>query len=143
MTNESDNSDKPVDDNENLVRALESIKTLLATSETKLNQARQSISQASAHSLKMTRDVPVLDEVIIPGKKASSGDSPQTNDAEQKDKAEPTVEPKTKEKDIQLDLAQLRTELEQEMKEKLTAYTQKLEEELKARIEAFISRHDS
>ena len=135
MADDSDKPDKPLDENETLVNALESIKSLLATSETKLSQARESISQASAHSLKMTREVPVLDDVIVPGKslepteeetKTGTADTPET---------ETPATPKP-------DLASFKAELEQEMRHKLGAYAAQLEEELKAKIQTYLDKDE-
>ena len=130
MADDSNKPDKPLDENETLVNALESIKSLLATSETKLSQARESISQASAHSLKMTREVPVLDDVVVPGKSVESSQNKKT-----KDKVAPNASPQPQ----QIDLASFKAKLEKEMKEKLTAYALVLEEDLKAKIETFLN----
>ena len=131
MADKTDKPDKYADENENLVKALESIKSLLATSETKLSQARASISQASAHSLKMTKEVPMLEDVIIPGRPV---DSEPTRAAEQPaTKAKPTS-------DRDSELQAFKTALEDEMKEKLHAYAAKLEKELKAKIQAFLDK---
>ncbi len=132
MAEDADKPDKPLDENETLVKALESIKSLLATSESKLSQARESISQASAHSLKMTRDVPVLDQVIVPGKPVESTDT-DTQPGTSEPQPEPQAEP-------QADLASFKAALEKEMQEKLAAYVLVLEEELKARIEAYLDQ---
>lgn len=143
MADDADKPDKPLDDNENLVKALESIKSLLATSETKLSQARESISQASAHSLKMTRDVPILDEVIIPGKSVKT-EAPETAEqpeqSEQPEQPEPAPEPESK---SGVDLTTLRNELEKELHDKLHTYANQLEEELKAKIQAYLDQHPS
>ena len=124
-----DKPDKPLDENESLVKALESIKSLLATSETKLSQARESISLASAHSLKMTREVPVLDDVIVPGKAMEPTEAEAKPAAEKPAKTDPAA-----------DLQSFRAELEKDMHTKLTAYAAKLEDELKARIRAYLDK---
>jgi len=130
MTDDADKPDKPLDENETLVKALESIKSLLATSESKLSQARESISLASAHSLKMTRDVPVLDQIIVPGK-AVKTETSETRAVPAR--AETKALPQT-------DLNAFKAELEKEMQEKLAAYVLVLEEELKARIAAWLEQ---
>ncbi len=131
MADDSDNPDKPLDDNETLVNALESIKSLLATSESKLSQARESISQASAQSLKMTRDVPVLEDVIVPGKSIDT--RPENHDSSQTTETAPMPEPPPEQKGLEA----FKAELEQEMHDKLAAYAAELEAELKARINAY------
>lgn len=128
MADDEDKPDKPVDENENLVKALESIKSLLATSETKLSQARESISQASAHSLKMTTEVPVLEDVVVPGKP-----SPATQQAETKE-----PQPANESAD---DLSALQAQLETEMHDKLQAFAQQLELELKQKIKDYFEHH--
>ena len=130
MADDSDKPDKPLDDNETLVNALESIKSLLATSESKLSQARESISQASAQSLKMTRDVPVLDDVVVPGKSIDA--RPETSGS-----SRTTETPHASEPPEQKGLEEFKAELEQEMHDKLAAYAAELETELKARINAY------
>jgi len=133
MADDTDKPNKPKssDENENLVKALESIKILLATSETKLSAARKSISQASAHSLKTTREVPVLEDVIVPGKQmASDKQAPAPDRASDNKAAAP-----------QADLATFKLELEAEMKRKLSAYAATLEEELKTKIREYLDRH--
>jgi len=128
MADDADKPNKPTDENENLVKALESIKTLLATSETKLSQARESISQASAHSLKMTTEVPVLDDVVVPGKPP-----PEAKQAE---------EDKQSGADHSADaLSALQARLETEMHEKLLNFTQQLELELKQKIKDYIEQY--
>lgn len=134
MADDSDKPDKPLDENETLVNALESIKSLLATSETKLSQARESISQASAHSLKMTREVPVLDDVIVPGKSLEP--------TEADTKAETIPAPRAAPPSPKPDLASFKAELEQEMRSKLSAYAAQLEEELKAKIQTYLEKGD-
>lgn len=134
MAEDKDKPDKPLDDNETLVKALESIKSLLATSETKLSQARESINQASAKSLKMTRDVPVLDNVIVPGK-SPAGENPPP---EEKKPPRPSQRPSAKP-----DLASYQAELEQEMRDKLSSYASQLEAELKAKIQNFLDKDAS
>lgn len=58
----------PKDSNEDLLQALESIKGLLAESETKLSAARDSIKLANeASTSKREEIVPVLEEIVIPG----------------------------------------------------------------------------
>lgn len=113
----ADDADKPIDDNEAMVKALESIKSLLATSETKLSQARESINQASAHSLKMTSEVPVLDEVIVPGKPHESTETEMQTAT--------TTEPE--ETSQQIDLTSFKAQLETEIHEKLLKFAQQLE----------------
>lgn len=130
MADDEDKPKKPVDENENLVKALESIKSLLATSETKLSQARESISQASAHSLKMTTEVPMLDDVIVPGKPLEPTES----------ETPPAPAPQA-ETTPQVDLSAFRAELEKEMRDKLSAYAAELEQQLKARIEDYLGKH--
>ena len=132
MTNDADKPDKPTDENENLVKALESIKTLLATSETKLSQARESISKASAHSLKMTTEVPMLDDVVVPGKPLESAEPNSQTTTPTK----PAPSPK-------IDLSAFQTELEKELHSKLSAYAAKLEEELKAKFRDYINKHSN
>lgn len=132
MVDNTDKPDKPLDENESLVKALESIKTLLATSETKLSQARESISLASAHSLKMTREVPVLEDVIVPGKAMEPSEPTAKPVAEKPAKTDPATN---------ADLETFRAELEKDMHSKLTAYAAKLEDELKARIREYIDKH--
>lgn len=128
MADDADKPDKPIDDNENLVKALESIKSLLATSETKLNQARESISQASAHSLKKTREVPVLDNVVVPGKA-----QPEAGQADQ-DTPQAAGQPAET-------LDALRARLETEMHDKLLEFAQKLELELKQKIKDYLGQY--
>lgn len=130
MTDDADKPDKPTDENENLVKALESIKSLLATSETKLSQARESISQASAHSLKMTKEVPVLDDIIVPGKTFDSTEG----------EISPTAGAGEAGGENQVELASFRSELEKEMRAKLAAYAAELEVELKAKIQAYFDK---
>lgn len=132
MVDKPDKPDKPLDENESLVKALESIKSLLATSETKLSQARESISLASAHSLKMTREVPVLDDVIVPGKTI-----PETGPAP---KADLRSETKPVKSISPAELQTFRTELEKELHTKLTAYAAQLEDELKAKIQEYLDK---
>lgn len=68
MPKDSDTKRELDDNNDNLVKALESIKTLLATSEDKLNKARESIDQASSFTLRADdRDIPVLDDIVVAG----------------------------------------------------------------------------
>ena len=129
MTDDADKPDKSLDENETLVNALESIKTLLATSEEKLSKARESVKLASAQSLKMTREVPVLNEVVVPGK---SFESPETDLP-----AEITIEPETA---PQIDMATFKSELEQEMRDKLAAYASELEAELKVKIQDYLNK---
>ena len=133
MADDTDKPNKPKssDENENLVKALESIKILLATSETKLSEARKSISQASAHSLKTTREVPVLEDVIVPGKQMESGKPAPAPDRASDNKAAVP----------QADLTTFKLELEAEMKRKLSAYAATLEEELKTKIREYLDRH--
>lgn len=136
MANDTDKPDKPIDENENLVKALESIKILLATSETKLSQARESISQASAHSLKMTTEVPMLDDVIVPGRPLEAT----------KPAAKPTTPATTPIKPVttpKLDLNAFQAELEKEMHSKLSAYAAELEQELKTKIHDYINKHSN
>ncbi len=121
----ADDTDKPLDDNENMLKALESIKSLLATSETKLTQARKSISQASAQSLKMSTEVPVLEDVIVPGKPPPTTTPP---DATPPPKPTPSAN----------ELSTLQTRLETEMHEKLLEFAQQLELELKQKIKDYI-----
>jgi len=130
MTDDTDKPDKPVDENENLVKALESIKSLLATSETKLSQARESISQASAHSLKMTSEVPVLDDVIVPGKAIEPAGKTAKTPAQDKSKAATSV-----------DLQAFRAELENDMHDKLKEFAQQLEFELKQKISDHLAQY--
>lgn len=126
MADAPDKPDTPLDDNEALVNALESIKSLLATSETKLNQARESISQASAQSLKITREVPVLEDVVVPGKPPQPSKAPP----------EPPA-PATSEDTLKAFQAQL----EADMQVRLLAFTAQLEQELKQKIKEFIRQH--
>lgn len=126
----ADKPNKPLDENESLVKALESIKSLLATSETKLSQARESISLASAHSLKMTREVPVLDDVIVPGKTMEATEAAAKPGVEKPAKPDPAADLKT-----------FRAELEKDLHNKLTAYAAKLEDELKTRIRDYLDKH--
>ena len=130
MANDTDKPDKPIDENENLVKALESIKILLATSETKLSQARESISLASAHSLKMTSEVPVLDDVIVPGKAVE----PVKQTVQTRPESEPN-------KSTSVDLQTFKAELENEMHNKLSAFAAQLEEELKLKIQQYLDKH--
>ena len=132
MADKTDKPDKYAEENENLVKALESIKSLLATSETKLSQARASISQASAHSLKMTKEVPMLEDVIIPGRPV---DSEPVKTPEQH-AAKATKQSSNRDAELQA----FRAALEDEMKEKLYSYAAKLEKELKDRIQAFLDK---
>lgn len=129
MADDTDKPNKPLDENETLVNALESIKGLLATSEAKLSKARESISLASAHSLKMTSEVPVLDEVVVPGKplESTETDTPTAT----------TIEPETA---PQMDMTAFKAELEQEMRDKLAAYATELEQELKAKIRDYLDK---
>lgn len=66
----SDKKD-PVDSNEALVKSLESIKALLAQSETKLSAARESLTQANkGPSMKKQspdNDIPTLEEIVEAG----------------------------------------------------------------------------
>ena len=129
MTDDADKPDKPLDENETLVRALESIKGLLATSESKLSQARESISLASAHSLKMTREVPVLDDVVVPGKTLKPAE-PETSDSAQS-------EPETANPD---ELNSFIAELEKDLHLKLMDYAQQLELEIKQKIMDYLKQ---
>ncbi len=122
----TDDTDKSLDDNENMVKALESIKNLLATSETKLSQARKSINQASAQSLKMTTKVPVLENVIVPGKRHSTTEDSDSGSVPSADA-----------------LSTLQAQLETEMHEKLLQFTQQLELELKQKIKDYIEQHSN
>ncbi len=148
MANDSDKKRKLDDDNETLVKALESIKTLLATSEDKLNKARQSIDQASSYAIRDDNDIPVLEDIVVPGNTADNTEildlsEEIANTAKQADRIIQQIDEQTLDIPTGLDeasLAQLRTELETEMKEKLTEFTTRLEEDLKARIQIYIER---
>ena len=59
-----------IDNNEALVKSLESIKALLAKSETKLSAARESLTQANKGNdmkrLKIEPEIPTLKEIVEP-----------------------------------------------------------------------------
>ena len=156
MAGNSDKTDKLNEDNESMVKALESIKSLLATSEDKLNKARESIDQASNFAFKSDPDeVPILDDVIVPGKSAQQPaqqdetDEPQLDfeDTDFKDTqfvdADPEQELEYDEDSFADSLVQFKAELEHELKHKLSTYAARLEEDLKARIQIFIEQHQN
>lgn len=66
----SDKKD-PIDNNEALLKSLESIKTLLAQSETKLSAARESLTQANQNTAMKRKtpdtEIPTLEEIIEVG----------------------------------------------------------------------------
>ncbi|MDH5409078.1 MAG: hypothetical protein OEZ33_07160 [Gammaproteobacteria bacterium] len=146
MADNSDKRDKLNEDNESMVKALESIKSLLATSEDKLNKARESINQASQFALKSDPDeVPELDDIIIVPRKSATEASekePQIDFADtQFVEADPDQELDVDDESFADSLIQLRTELEYELEHKLKTYAARLEEDLKARIQIFIEQH--
>ncbi|MDH5179420.1 MAG: hypothetical protein OEZ39_03535 [Gammaproteobacteria bacterium] len=155
MANDSDKKRKLDDDNESLVKALESIKTLLATSEDKLNKARASIDQAGRHAMRDDQDVPVLDNIILPGKTAETPAVQENTEkldlnaeliksTQQADRlirqmkqAPQPAEPDGLDK---ASLAALRHELETEMQEQLAEFTARLEEDLKTKIQIYLEQ---
>jgi len=160
MTKDSDRKNKLIEDNESMVKALESIKSLLATSEDKLNKARESIDQASSFTLRNDNNVPVLDDIIVPGKSADIEDEEPQLDFENTQLVDVEQEPLPDFEDTQLvdispeqeeqpqeslsdALVQLKMELENEMHEKLIYYAAQLEEDLKAKIQIFIEQHSN
>lgn len=67
----------PMDSNDALLKSLESIKSLLAQSETKLSAARESLTQANQGTTMKRKDpefnIPTLDEVVEPGEQIEFG----------------------------------------------------------------------
>jgi hypothetical protein len=66
-----------MDSNDALLKSLESIKSLLAQSETKLSAARESLTQANQGTTMKRKDpefnIPTLDEVVEPGEQIEFG----------------------------------------------------------------------
>lgn len=147
MAKDSDKKRQLDDDNESLVKALESINALLATSESKLNKARESIDQASSFAIKNDNDVPVLEDIVVPGKMAKIPELPEISETspaqnsetpEQAEEQQPA--PTTSPGPDAESLALLKMELENEMHEKLISYAAQLEEDLKAKIQIYLEQ---
>ena len=137
MSKTSDKSKGRDDNNDSLVMALESIKTLLASGGKKRAEAaaETEIIKPAEPEVEVEPqsepEVPVLDNIIIPGHPVS----------EEVTAEEPTPPPSGAEQQNEINagaLAAFQAQLEHELHDKLSNYVGQLEQELKQRIAAFI-----
>jgi len=139
MTKASDKANDQDENNDSLVMALESIKSLLATSEKRRAQVDEEgtdmaeTRQAEAEDASET-EVPVLEDIIIPGRPAP-GKATQGQD-EQAAETNPVAQA-----EIDADeLLAFQLQLEQELHDRLSNYAGQLEHELKEKIAAFVQQ---
>jgi hypothetical protein len=153
MTKKMDNANKEPNPQDSLVDALESIKSLLAKSDQKLNAARESIAIASnqtpgplSHDQSGQYEIPVLDDIVIP-LDAQSATEEVSNISEQiSEKIEETLaavaKPSTKpDPQVMLDyLGELQKTLEKSMRDSLMKSIVTIEVGLKKTLNTEINK---
>ena len=142
MTDKPDKTKSQDENNESLVMALESIKGLLAIGEKNRNKDHDSIDIANSHDAKSEEEtkpeVPVLQDIIIPGKPVPSKPIPEETSLENNEQVQAATATSKQPKIDAEALYTFQTQLEHELHDKLLTYVIQLEDELKEKIEAYI-----